>query len=68
MKPKMAHKISAEICSNPNCGCVHIALWRDGKIFAEAVPVTLETADLLAKDILEAAAEIRARKGKPHVH
>ena len=68
MKPKMAQSISAATCSNPECGCVHINLWRDGKIFAQAVPATLETAEALAKNILEAAAEMRARKGKPHVH
>lgn len=56
MKPKMAQKVSAGICNQPECGCVHIALWRDGKNFAQAVPATLEDAEALAKDILDLAA------------
>lgn len=67
MKPKMAQHINVSTCDDPECGCVHVNLWRDGKIFAQAVPAALETAEALAKKILEAAAELRARKGKLHV-
>jgi hypothetical protein len=68
VKVKMAQHINVSTCDDPECRSVHICLWRNGKIFAEAVPVTLETAETLAKNILDVAAELRAGKGKPHVH
>ncbi|MGS1095828.1 hypothetical protein ACVCNR_14720 [Aquamicrobium terrae] len=36
MKPKMAQRISFYLCDH--CAAVHIAFWRNGKIFAEAIP------------------------------
>lgn len=36
MKPKMAQRISFYLCDH--CAAVHIAFWRNGKVFAEAIP------------------------------
>lgn len=65
-KVKMAQRISVSNCEC--CGGVHVELWRDGKIFAVAIPSTLETAVSLAADLNNAVDVMRLAEGKPHVH
>jgi hypothetical protein len=65
-KAKMAHSISVSNCEC--CGQVHVELWRNGQMFAVAIPNDAATAERLAFDIQNAAAEARKHGGKPHVH
>ena len=62
----MAHRISVFNCEF--CSSVHIALWRNGKMIAEAIPASVVTAELFRNDLDEAIAEQRRREGLPHVH
>lgn len=40
MKTKMAQSISFFLCEH--CASVHIGLWRNGKMFAEAIPTDID--------------------------
>lgn len=52
MKPKMAQSIGFFLC--PDCASVHIGFWRDGKMFAEAIPNDITAvAEDLDRTILE---------------
>lgn len=65
-QPVMAQAISVANCEC--CGGVHIQLFRNGKLFAVAIPHTVETVDRLMLDLVQAAAIMRKAGGKPHVH
>lgn len=62
----MAHRISVANCDC--CGGLHVELWRDGKVFAVAIPSTVEIAESLAADLDKAVKVMREAEGKPHVH
>lgn len=49
MKPKMADSINIFMCKH--CSAVHIGMWRNGKMFAEAIPMQ---PDALVTDLVEA--------------
>ena len=52
MKPKLAQKISFYLCDH--CAAVHIAFYRNGKIFAEAIPEDISAvAEELDRAIVE---------------
>ena len=52
MKPKMAQQISFYLCDH--CAAVHIAFWRNGKVYAEAIPDDIgAVAEDLDKAIVE---------------
>lgn len=55
MKVKMAQSINVFMCEH--CAAVHIGLYRNGKMFAEAIPLD---ASAFAKDLAEAIAESEA--------
>jgi glutaredoxin len=56
----MAHTIQAFTC--PHCAAVHIGMFRNGKMFAEAIPVEIEG---FAKSLAEKIAESRERQAAP---
>ncbi|MHB2265005.1 hypothetical protein [Aliihoeflea sp. PC F10.4] len=61
MKIKMAHGINVFMCDK--CAAVHIGLWRNGKMFAEAIPFDPK---VFAQDLNEAIAESEAlQSGQP---
>lgn len=55
MKIKRAQSISCFIC--PDCTAVHIGFFRDGKMFAEAIPNDI---DAVAADFTDKIKEARA--------
>lgn len=57
--PKMAQKISIFLCEH--CAAVHIGMWRDGKMFAEAIPADIAT---LSLELQAAIVESNQRRGK----
>lgn len=62
MKIKMAHSINVFLCDT--CSAVHIGMWRNGKLFAEAIPFDPKT---FASDFNEAIAESEAMQAAiPH--
>ncbi|MEO3386052.1 hypothetical protein [Mesorhizobium sp. CAU 1741] len=52
MKVKMAESINVFLCDH--CAAVHIGMWRNGKMFAEAIP---NDAEAVARDLLRTIAE-----------
>jgi len=58
MAVKMVESISIFLCEN--CSSVHIGLWRHGRMFAEAIPVDIDT---LVDELNAAVAESKARQG-----
>lgn len=57
MKIRMAEQITVFLCEH--CDAVHIAMWRNGKIFAQAIPMD---AAAVAGDLNAAIAESLARQ------
>lgn len=57
MKPKIAQSINFFLCEH--CSAVHIGMWRNGRMFAEAIP---DDPDSVAAALIEAIAESRLRK------
>jgi hypothetical protein len=57
MKVIRAEKIEVFLCDQ--CAAVHIGLWRDGTMFAEAIPFDPKT---FAGALAEAIAESEARQ------
>lgn len=58
MKTKRAETLSFFLCEN--CSAVHIGMWRNGQMFAEAIPYD---ADAVLADLQATIAESRARQG-----
>jgi hypothetical protein len=58
MKPRMAQTLQIYLCEH--CAAVHIGMFRNGKLFAEAIP---NDPDSVLRDLQEAIAESRARQG-----
>ncbi|MGX9145875.1 hypothetical protein [Mesorhizobium sp. 128a] len=58
MKVKMAQSIAIYLCEN--CASVHIGFYRNGQLFAEAIPNDIET---LASELAAQIAESKARQG-----
>ena len=54
MKPKMAQSINFFLCEH--CASVHIGFWRNGRMFAEAIPDDIEG---VAAALTETIAESR---------
>jgi hypothetical protein len=65
-KLTMAQRISVANCEC--CGGVHVELWRNGKLFAVAIPASVEAATALAADLQAAVKVMQDAGGKPHVH
>lgn len=65
-KVTMAHRISVENCEC--CGGVHIQLWRNGQMFAVAIPSDAGIAEQLSTDLQGAVKVMRAAEGKSRVH
>lgn len=65
-KVQKAHGISVFNCEH--CSSVHIGLWRNGKMIAEAIPASVETAELFRNDLDAAITEQKRRESLPHVH
>jgi len=59
-KPKMAQIISAYVCEH--CSSVHIGLFRNGRLFAEAIP---HDPQAFAADLAKAIAESREVDSAP---
>lgn len=59
MKVKMAETLQFYLCDH--CAAVHIGLFRNGKLFAEAIPID---ADAVLQDLQATIAESRQRQGK----
>lgn len=57
MKVKMAQNIEIYLCEH--CASVHIGLFREGKLFAEAIPID---ATEVLNDLKEAIAESSLRQ------
>lgn len=58
MKVKMVQSMSFFLCEN--CSAVHIGLWRNGQMFAEAIPMD---PDAVVAELQAAIAESKARQG-----
>lgn len=58
MKVKMAQSISIFLCEH--CASVHIGFYRNGHLFAEAIPSDIDT---LAQELAAQIAESKARQG-----
>lgn len=56
MKSKMAHMMAVFLCDH--CSAVHVGMWRNGEMFAEAIPMD---PDAFAADLLATIAESKAR-------
>jgi len=64
MAPKLAQSISFFLCEH--CHSVHIGLWRNGKMYAEAIPTDI---DGVAADLAATIEESRRRqRGAPLAH
>ena len=66
MKVKFAQQINVSNCDC--CGAVHVELRRDGKIFAVAIPASVEEAADFARELQEAIVTARQFGSTPHVH
>ncbi|TGT72959.1 hypothetical protein EN802_13870 [bacterium M00.F.Ca.ET.159.01.1.1] len=58
MKAKMAQSIAIYLCEN--CASVYIGFYRNGQLFAEAIPNDIDT---LAQELAAQIAESKARQG-----
>ncbi|RUV17885.1 MULTISPECIES: hypothetical protein [unclassified Mesorhizobium] len=58
MKVKRAETIAFFLCDE--CSAVHIGLWRNGQMFAEAIPLD---PDAVVADLQATIAESKARQG-----
>jgi hypothetical protein len=58
-QPTMAHSIDFFLCED--CAAVHIGMWRNGRMFAEAIPLDIEA---VAAALAKAIADSRTRKQK----
>lgn len=57
VKPKMAQSIGVFLCEQ--CASVHIGFWRNGKMYAEAIPDNIEA---VAAELNAAIEESRRRQ------
>ena len=57
MKPKKAQSIQFFLCDT--CAAVHIGLWRNGQMFAEAIPADI---DAVATELQAAIDDSRRRR------
>jgi len=58
MKVKRAETMAFFLCDN--CSAVHIGMWRNGQMFAEAIPYD---PDAVLADLQTTIAESKARQG-----
>lgn len=65
-KVTLAQRIGVANCEC--CGGVHVELWRNGRVFAVAIPVTAEVAADFSAKLPAAVKVMQDAGGKPHVH
>lgn len=58
MTVKMAHSIGFFLCEH--CSSVHIGMWRNGEMFAEAIP---DNPEMVVAEMQAAIAESNERRG-----